>query len=176
MKKNLIALFMVLFLLPTVSTAAKVKIINLVSSGGGTLLPAPPAFAEHEDAAIVSHTGMDSTSFSDTWQVTLDEFAPNTFSIANTLGPISAFDFEYKINAADNWTGFDASSFGGRELSITLTNLSGFFLRVSGSVTGFQGGYQMRVDAIPVPAAVWLFGSAVIGFAGFSRRKSPSVG
>ena len=176
MKKNVIALFMVLFLLPTVSTAAKVKIINIESSGGGVLVPNPPDFAEHEGASIVSHTRMDSTSFSDTWQVTLDSFSPTTLNIANTLGPISAFNFEYKLNAAAlNWTSYDTSSFGGRELSISLANITGFFLRVSGDVTGVQGGYQMRVETIPVPAAVWLFGSAMVGLAGFSRRKSSTV-
>ena len=36
-----------------------------------------------------------------------------------------------------------------------------------GSVS-FSGG---NISAVPVPAAAWLFGSALIGFAGF-RRKS----
>jgi len=30
------------------------------------------------------------------------------------------------------------------------------------------------VSAVPVPAAVWLFGTALIGFIGFSRRTSVS--
>lgn len=30
----------------------------------------------------------------------------------------------------------------------------------------------VRVSAVPVPAAVWLFGSALLGFFGFSRRRS----
>lgn len=175
MKKNVIALFMVLLLLPVVSTAAKVKILNVSSSGGGILVPNPPAFVEFEGAAIVNHTGMNNTIFSDTWKVTLEQNAENTLSVANTLGPISAFNFEYKLNISDlNWTTYDASDFRGRELSVKLTNLSGFYLRISGNVTGIQGGYQMRVETIPVPAAVWLFGSALVGLVGVSRRKTSS--
>jgi hypothetical protein len=175
MKKNVVALFMVLFLLPAVSTAAKVKIQNLTNSGGGVLVPNPPAFVEFEGAAIVNHTGMDNTNFSDTWQVTLDQFADNTFSVANTLGPINAFNFEYRLTQNVGWTTWDVSQFNGQQLSINLSNLAGFFLRVSGTVSGLQGGYQMRVEAIPVPAAVWLFGSALVGLAGFSRKKTSSL-
>jgi hypothetical protein len=44
---------------------------------------------------------------------------------------------------------------------------------------GFQGGdwgqtrndYQLTIAAVPVPGAVWLFGSALTGFIGFQRRK-----
>ena len=39
-----------------------------------------------------------------------------------------------------------------------------------------QGGGDFRLDitvsAVPVPAAVWLFGSALLGFVGMSRRTS----
>ena len=31
-----------------------------------------------------------------------------------------------------------------------------------------------QVSAIPVPAAVWLFGTALIGLAGFARRRKPT--
>ncbi|MCP4331578.1 MAG: VPLPA-CTERM sorting domain-containing protein [Gammaproteobacteria bacterium] len=31
---------------------------------------------------------------------------------------------------------------------------------------------SINVSAVPVPAAVWLFGTALIGFVGMSRRTS----
>ncbi len=45
---------------------------------------------------------------------------------------------------------------------------------------GFQGGdwietrndYQLNVSSVPVPGAVWLFGSAMAGLVGFGRRKN----
>ena len=33
------------------------------------------------------------------------------------------------------------------------------------------GSYLVRVDAIPVPAAVWLFGSGLLGLIGVARRR-----
>lgn len=32
-------------------------------------------------------------------------------------------------------------------------------------------GWQVTVTSVPVPAAVWLFASALLGFAGFTRKK-----
>lgn len=36
------------------------------------------------------------------------------------------------------------------------------------------GGYTVAVSAVPVPAAALLFGSALLGFAGFSARRKVS--
>ena len=38
--------------------------------------------------------------------------------------------------------------------------------------SGNQAGYALSVQAVPVPGAVWLFGSALAGLAGFGRRKA----
>jgi hypothetical protein len=32
----------------------------------------------------------------------------------------------------------------------------------------------MSVSAVPVPAAIWLFGSALLGFIGYGRRTNVS--
>jgi len=39
-----------------------------------------------------------------------------------------------------------------------------------GSLTG-----SVSIAAVPVPAAIWLFGSAMVGFIGFRRRKENAV-
>jgi hypothetical protein len=36
-------------------------------------------------------------------------------------------------------------------------------------------GYKLNVSAVPVPGAVWLFGSAMAGLIGFGRRKNKSA-
>ena len=41
------------------------------------------------------------------------------------------------------------------------------------SVTVDYVGAQVNVSAVPVPAAVWLFGSGLIGLVGIARRRSP---
>jgi len=41
--------------------------------------------------------------------------------------------------------------------------------------TSTLGFYSMSVSAVPVPAAVWLFGSGLIGLVGIARRKAEVV-
>lgn len=41
----------------------------------------------------------------------------------------------------------------------------------AGGVTAFRGFSGGSVSAVPVPAAAWLFGSALLGLAGFKRKK-----
>lgn len=63
-----------------------------------------------------------------------------------------------------------------------FTSLSDFFvgdddgngIDVS-TIRSFNGSWQLEtftVTAVPVPAAVWLFGSGLLGLAGVARRKS----
>ena len=53
--------------------------------------------------------------------------------------------------------------------SVDITNYFGF--RESDS-RSFVGAFLVRPSVVPVPAAAWLFGSALLGFFGFSRRKA----
>ncbi len=50
-------------------------------------------------------------------------------------------------------------------------------LKLSG--LGFEDGSQynisMRASVVPVPAAIWLFGSALAGLVGVSRRKASAL-
>lgn len=47
--------------------------------------------------------------------------------------------------------------------------LSGFAL--SASKGGVHSDYDLVIEAVPLPAAAWLFGSALIGFISFSARR-----
>jgi hypothetical protein len=87
---------------------------------------------------------------------------------------------------------FQASIFSGTDtnaLGSPLLNLSGTFptlslqngslaggsytLRVMGSVSGTGAFYTGAIvtSPVPVPAAVWLMGSALLGLVGISRRR-----
>jgi hypothetical protein len=44
-------------------------------------------------------------------------------------------------------------------------------ITLGGLTNGANSGYQLNVQT-PIPAAVWLFGSALMGLTGISRRKS----
>ena len=92
--------------------------------------------------------------------------------------------------------GFVLSGFDPEDLFINLTAVSGsdltqvIFLSPDGNDTTFgfpdvefeisitpcnpqtdPGGCVIPPSPVPVPAAVWLFGTALIGFIGFSRRR-----
>lgn len=69
-------------------------------------------------------------------------------------------------------------SFSGTGLPIdfvtgVLTAGTVYNLTIVGDATGLAGGdYTGSITAVPVPAAAWLFGSALIGLAGMSRRRN----
>jgi hypothetical protein len=59
-------------------------------------------------------------------------------------------------------------------LGVLLANTV-YSIKLDGLVTGsLGGGYDgvLKVAAVPVPAAVWLFGSALLGLTVFSRRRN----
>ncbi len=43
---------------------------------------------------------------------------------------------------------------------------------ISGTALANGGAYQVKLSSVPLPAAFWLFGSALVGFVGFGRRKT----
>lgn len=61
----------------------------------------------------------------------------------------------------------------GSDTSVNLTiqnNLSATTL-ASGEIAWIQKKFSVAVPAVPVPAAVWLFGSGLLGLVGIARRK-----
>jgi len=55
------------------------------------------------------------------------------------------------------------------ERDYVLLNIGGG--RPLGATSSFAGSALVRVSAVPLPAAVWLFGSGLIGLIGIARRK-----
>ena len=68
------------------------------------------------------------------------------------------------LGAVNNTSQFD---------EYTFNNIVGteFLIWADGSSDGFRID-RLEVSAVPVPAAVWLFGSGLLGLAGFARRKN----
>ena len=48
-----------------------------------------------------------------------------------------------------------------------------YLIRLTGT-SGDVGNYTMQLATVPIPAAIWLFGTALIGFVGMSRRTMVS--
>jgi hypothetical protein len=60
----------------------------------------------------------------------------------------------------------DVTDLGGVPISTTFSNAKWHVNTATGTVS-----YVGQVSAVPVPAAVWLFGSGLLGLVGISRRK-----
>ncbi len=58
--------------------------------------------------------------------------------------------------------------------SMVLATASNYSVRFLGT-DGLAGSATLSASAVPVPAAVWLFGSALMGLFGASRRKSSAI-
>lgn len=57
-------------------------------------------------------------------------------------------------------------------IGISGVNLAqGSLTTCTGTCQTIAGGSWLRTSAVPVPAAVWLFGSGLIGMIGIARRK-----
>ncbi len=121
-------------------------------------------------------------AFSDTWKFTVGSNSGGNSSVTNASfssnGAIS--NFAAVIDNAINFT-LSTQSLGGGNV---LTLLSGSFgslsvgahtLVVSGNASNASYGGNIVIDSapsgVPVPAAIWLFGSALVGLMGVSGRK-----
>ena len=102
--------------------------------------------------------------------------------------------FSTDIEANDNIAWYNDNAFIDRNLSVGsyVLALSTSFLTLSEAVYGYNASVDRRSDgwlnvsissnngtatfdkpsAVPVPAAAWLFGTGLIGFAGMRKRKS----
>lgn len=58
------------------------------------------------------------------------------------------------------------------DLGLGAYELAWGSIQTSGPFTGVTVNMTMQVSAVPVPAAVWLFGSGLVGLAGFAHKRS----
>ncbi len=108
-------------------------------------------------------------SINDTW--TFDVPTGNVGSITFSSSQIANF---FSI------ANFSVVPTAGTSGSLVFNNLSGLnTFTVTGSTNGsFGGSYNVttgELSAVPVPAAVWMMGTALVGLVSFGRRKTALV-
>jgi hypothetical protein len=112
--------------------------------------------------------------------------APNYYSYFNPSGSYTA-DGDYgpagtnaKIGAligtlSSTPSGWNDWFLIGYQTQVTLSSASHIYASVNDTYypndTGF---FEVNVSPVPVPAAVWLFGSGLVGLVGFNRKRSQS--
>ena len=87
---------------------------------------------------------------------------------SNGLGAGDTATFRFNL-AGTNLTALDTNSFT-NAFSNGAATPGNHFLAVR--FRGFEDGGSDKVSAVPLPAAVWLFGSGVIGLAALVRRRT----
>lgn len=86
------------------------------------------------------------------------------FTASNPFGTVGLTNIGYSDNV-DGVNGYSFLAEAGKQYSVYLGGVG--FSRWN---TGVDG-YALNVTSVPVPGAIWLFGSALIGFVGLRRRK-----
>lgn len=113
--------------------------------------------------------------------LTVDFFTPPG-TINNGVIDIASFTPITDVFVIGGWQ-FDMSSLVVNDntseiLTMSGTgSLSGNGFDTTSVVWGFSGNtigssYSMTITAVPVPAAIWLFGSGLFGLVGLARRKA----
>ncbi len=107
-----------------------------------------------------------------TWYLTSGDFSLKHNGSDWTLHGHSAFgesNFANLVNVTSSVTGNLWTMSG----DLTVGNSWASFF---GTTTGAPlGTFSFQTTVVPVPAAVWLFGSALLGLTGIARRKLPAT-
>lgn len=200
MKKSVLASALVLAM--GVSSVAEANTAGLTGSWSGTyqfamLSPnggavgtqsAPEAWTWDFDAGTIAITNT-ITFFGSVWTAHDVTFGDNGTNYGNADGPTNSGGLD--INMLFDWsastnipltTGWDVTATGNAvsdNAAVTVAystitagsgDFPGFHPQFTGSLHKDTGG----TPAIPVPAAVWLMGSGLIGLVGVARRRRRS--
>ena len=127
----------------------------------------------------IDTVGAGASDFEYFWKVNVAS-AISTISAAITLNSTQFTNAVLALLAADKTTVLTSgAALPGTEVGLSYPMLSGtdYFVRFSGDLDNAQESVVISVSNVPVPAAAWLFGTALLGLFGFKRsaRKSGVV-
>lgn len=140
--------------------------LTLPSPHSGVLSPATATFHE-----VTSSLSVFDSSYS-------GDFSAPVFAIYDDLEDGALFS---SVSFADNIPGTNSGALTVAGLDMINTALGGFLaVGIDFNILGFppQGfatftapQLDLEINPVPVPAAFWLFGTALLGLAGMSKRK-----
>ncbi|MGJ0491434.1 hypothetical protein [Methylobacter sp.] len=170
MNKILLSLFFVLFAFSSVSSAATVTIdeANLLHTLDANKAVGSGFTDEHD--LILNNLNPANTGFKVVFNLTDNEsgsIAGLKGELWNGAGTIKIYDILANVGSNPIPPLFLAT--GNYILKVIADSVaSGVFANAEGQ----QYSLDINAAAVPVPAAIWLFGSALMGLVGFSRRKT----
>lgn len=153
------------------ANAASISVFNNIGSGFALVQNSEIVF----DTVIVDTLGTIEDDFMHRYWITVAE---DLNSITSTIifGSTAITDAVISILDFDTLVVLGSTSVvAGQEINLSymMTNPPGsYWLMFSGTLIDAQDSYQLKISAVPLPAAIWLFGSAMIGLVGFRRRRA----
>ena len=128
---------------------------------------------------VISITNWESSSFTHDYEFRAvgDSFISIAATTENTfIGFITSFTMAVydatSYNSGGGSLAFISSSLSGPSGSVGffMTMGNDYLIRLTGT-SGDDGNYTLQLTAVPIPAAIGLFGTALIGLSGFNRRR-----
>jgi len=177
MKKILLGLFFAMFAFQV--NAAILTLDNTVVPEAPGVLSISPFENNLESVAANGFTQAE-VSFQHVWGIISDVDTIVTFTVDGLFNTDS--DASRPVTGISLWNPTSAFIPVIEDTTASAGNKFSFsYLLTAGAqnflvVDGFgSSSYQLTASAVPLPAAVWLFGSALMGLFGVSRRKSTAV-
>ena len=176
MKKVMILLVGMMFTFS--ATAATISLQSSSYTGGGTV-----ANGSGVGGATATHTDIQS-NFEDVWLVSSTDPLSETLNIVTSTPTLTTFDGFYSLDSGSTWVDFLSEvvipTVNESEFQTLTGALTSYLIKVTGSgiVVG-ASSYLVSVQdktipPVPVPAALFLFAPALLGFMGL-RRKLAAV-
>jgi hypothetical protein len=123
---------------------------------------------DHYYTFDINTAGLPSAAGASVTSIVFDTFGFSIFNIDN-------FEFALTDSNGTAITGFAGS---GESVILDPVANSTYGILFKGTATGLSGGMvngPVVLSSVPVPAAAWLFGSALIGMVGVSRSRKATV-
>ena len=133
------------------------------------------------DDETLSTTDTSGTAFEHDYffNAVADTFFAISATIENTLtGALAIFDVEVYLNNFGNLIASGsvvpvAANLSGLTLGFNMVAGNNYAVRLLGDVgNSVDPDYTLQVSVVPVPAAIWLFGTALAGLLGFRKSKN----
>ena len=175
MKKMFLGLVFVLFAVQVHAASLLTPSVIVDSSTSGTAY----AFGN----SLNSGAFAENATVADTWG--LQSSTLTSVLTVSSFNPVALYRVRVENDANVEIATADFSGGGLNSLSFTFTDTNVVYrifvnsINSTGALAALTGSgtttYDLKVSAVPIPAAVWLFGSALMGLVGVSRRKSATL-
>jgi len=108
--------------------------------------------------------------------ITTNGVAAATGSIVVDNTPTNFLTQLFQPNANSGWTITPVIAYGGNKSSINVSITNSLFAFAfsptdTAEITKTSATLTVGIEPVPLPPAVWLFGSTLLGFVAFSRRR-----